>query len=83
MDIITQDTRFRQGVVKYSYNNTVKDAAIRYKVSERSIYRWRDRYDGALESLKDKSRRTKATGGKARNAVFVRCCLNGFGNPKT
>lgn len=59
MDIITQDARFRQGAVKYSYKHTVKDAAIRYKVAERTIYRWRDRYDGTLESLKDKSRRPK------------------------
>lgn len=59
MDIITQDARFRQEAVKYSYKHTVKDAAIRYKVAERTIYRWRDRYDGTLESLKDKSRRPK------------------------
>lgn len=59
MDIITQDARFRQWVVIYSYKHTVSEAAIRYKVSERSIYRWRDRYDGTLDSLKDRSRRPK------------------------
>lgn len=59
MDIITQDARFRQGAVKYSYKHTVSEAAIRYKVSERSIYRWRDRYDGTPDSLKDRSRRPK------------------------
>ena len=46
MDIITQEARFCQVAVKYSYKHTVSEAAIRYKVSERSIYRWRDRYDG-------------------------------------
>lgn len=59
MDIITQEARFRQVAVKYSYKHTVKDAAIRYKVAERTIYRWRNRYDGTLKSMKDKSRRPK------------------------
>lgn len=59
MDIITQDARFRQGVVNYSYKHTVSEAAIRYRISERSIYRWRKRYEGTLDSLKDKSRRPK------------------------
>lgn len=57
MDIILQNARSRQGVVKYSYKHTVNDASIRYKVNERTIYRRRKRYDGTLESLKDKSRR--------------------------
>lgn len=59
MDIITQEARFRQGAVNYSYKKTVKEAAIRYRVSERSIYRWRDKYDGTVKSLKDQSRRPK------------------------
>ena len=59
MDIITQDARFRQVAVKYSYKHTVSEAAIRYKVSERSIYRWHDRYDGTPDSLKDRFRRPK------------------------
>lgn len=59
MDIITQDARYRQGAVKFSYKCTETEAAIRYKTSERSIYRWRKRYDGTLKSLKDKSRRPK------------------------
>lgn len=59
MDIITQDARFRQEAVKYSYKHTVAEAAIRYRASERTLYRWRDRYDGTLDSLKDRSRRPK------------------------
>lgn len=59
MDTITQDAVFRQGVVKYSYKHTVLEVAIRYRVVERSIYRWRDRYDRTTDSLKDKSRRPK------------------------
>ena len=51
--------RFRQGAVKYSYKHTVNDASIRYKVDERTIYRWRKPYNETMESLKDKSRRPK------------------------
>lgn len=57
MDIITQNARLRQAAVKYSCKHTVAEAAIRYKVSERTIKRWRKRYDGTLASLKDRSRR--------------------------
>ena len=28
---------------------------IRYKVSRKTVYKWRKRYDGTLESLKDRS----------------------------
>ena len=31
--------------------------AIKFEESRRTIYRWRERYDGTLESLKDKSGR--------------------------
>ncbi len=32
-------------------------AAYKFGECKRTIYRWRNRYDGTLESLKDKSRR--------------------------
>ena len=35
---------------------SVTAAAIRYKVSRKTVYKWRKRYDGTLESLKDRSR---------------------------
>lgn len=31
-------------------------AAIRHKVSRKTVYKWRKRHDGTLESLKDRSR---------------------------
>ena len=31
-------------------------AAIRYKVNRKTVYKWRKRYDGTLESLKERSR---------------------------
>ena len=35
---------------------SVTAAAIRYKVSRKTVYKWRKRYDGTLESLKERSR---------------------------
>ena len=56
-DIITQDIKFRQSVIKYSYKNGVTAASIQYNVNRRTIYRWMKKYDGTLKSLKNKSRR--------------------------
>ena len=45
---IIQKLKYKESVVKYSY---------RYGECRRTIYRWRERYDGSLNSLKDKSRK--------------------------
>ena len=57
MNSITQDIKFKQSVIKYSYKNGVTAASLQYKVNRRTIYRWRERYDGTLKSLVNKSRR--------------------------
>lgn len=54
---ITQKLKYKESVVKFSYKYGVTKAAIRYKECRRTIYRWRERYDGSLKSLEDKSRR--------------------------
>ena len=54
---ITQRLKYKESVVKYSYKHGVTKAAIVYCECKRTIYRWRKRYDGSLNSLKDKSRR--------------------------
>ena len=54
---ITQRLKYKESVVKYSYKHGVTKAAIVYCECRKTIYRWRKRYDGSLESLKDKSRR--------------------------
>ena len=54
---ITQKLKYKQSVIKFSYKYGVTKAAIKFKESKRTIYRWRERYDGTLESLKDRSRR--------------------------
>ena len=55
--IITQKLKFKQSVIKYSLKFGVTKASIRFEVNRRTIYRWIKRYDGSIESLKDKSRR--------------------------
>ncbi len=57
MNSITQDILYKQSVVKYSYKYGVTKAAIKFKMHRKTIYRWREKYDGTAESLKNKSRR--------------------------
>lgn len=57
MNSITQDILYKQSVVKYSYKHGVTKAAVKFKMHRKTIYRWRERYDGTAESLKNKSRR--------------------------
>ena len=53
MKTITQTMKFRQALVEYSFKHGVTKAAIRYKVNRQYVYRWRNRYDGSLQSLAD------------------------------
>lgn len=57
MNSITQDIIFKQSVVEYSIKHGVTEAAKRYKQHRKTIYRWREKYDGTRRSLVDKSRR--------------------------
>ena len=57
MNSITQDINFKQSVIKYSYKHGVTAASIVYKLHRKTIYRWREKYDGTLKSLAKKSRR--------------------------
>ena len=54
---ISQKAKYKQSVVKFSFKYGVKKASIKFNECERTIYRWRKRYDGSIESLEDKSRR--------------------------
>ena len=54
---ITQNLKFKKSVVKFSFKYGVRVAEKQFGVNRRTIYRWRKKYDGTLESLKDKSRR--------------------------
>ena len=57
MNSITQKVKYKQSVVKFSYKYGVKKTSIKFNECERTIYRWRKRYDGTLESLVDRSRK--------------------------
>ena len=57
MNKITQDMRFKQVEIEYSFKHGVTKAAIRYKTTRQNIYRWRKKYDGTLQSLADRSHR--------------------------
>ncbi len=59
MNSVTQDMKFCQSLLKYSQKYGVTKAAIKYKTNRQYIYRWLRlrRYDGTIESLREKSRR--------------------------
>ena len=60
MNSITQDLKFKQSVVEYSLKYGVTRASIQYEVHRKTIYRWREKYDGSIDSLRNKSRRPKS-----------------------
>lgn len=57
MATITQDMLYRLSLIKYAQRFGVTKAAIKYKTNRQYIYRWKRRYDGSLESLRNLSRR--------------------------
>ena len=57
MAIITQDMRFRLSLIKYAEKHGVTKAALKYKTNRQYIYRWKNRYDGSWDSLRNRSRR--------------------------
>lgn len=57
MATITQDMRYRLSLIKYAERFGVTKAAIKYKTNRQYIYRWKRRYDGSIESLRERSRR--------------------------
>lgn len=57
MASITQDMRFRLSLIRYAEKYGVTKAAIKYKTNRQYIYRWKRRFDGSIESLRDLSRR--------------------------
>lgn len=57
MASITQDMRFRLSLIRYAEKYGVTKAAIKYKTNRQYIYRWKRRFDGSIESLRNLSRR--------------------------
>jgi len=60
MDMVTQNAYHRQRMLEYFNNHGGTKTEIRYKTSRKTIYKWAARYDGTMESLKDKSHRPKS-----------------------
>ena len=56
MDRITQEAHYRQRVLKYAAKHGVTKAAERYQTSRKTVHKWKRRYDGTVESLKNRSR---------------------------
>jgi transposase InsO family protein len=49
--------KYKQSLIEYSIKHGVTAAAVRYKTYRQFIYYWRRRYDGTLDSLRERSRR--------------------------
>lgn len=56
MDRITQEAHHRQRLLQWAEEHGVTAASIRYKVSRKTVHKWKKRYDGSIESLKDRER---------------------------
>lgn len=56
MSIITEEMRYRKKVVEYAmkYENNAK-AARKYHANHIQVKRWRDKYNGSWDSLRNKS----------------------------
>lgn len=51
------EAQWRQKFVGYAEKHGVTEAAVRYRISRKTVYKWKKRYDGTAESLRDRSRR--------------------------
>lgn len=80
MNILTQEAKKKQAVVKFSIRKGKSEASRRYGVSLSSVKRWCKRYDGTWQSLVEKSHRphshpkrhTKSEERKIKNS-FKKC----------
>lgn len=46
--MLSQMKHFRQRIIKYLEKHTVTEASIRFKISRKTIYKWKNRYDGTF-----------------------------------
>ena len=59
MDRIAQDAYWRQRMMMYSEHHGIEETANRYYVSRKTVWKWRSRWDGSVESLYEKPRKPK------------------------
>lgn len=55
--MLSQIKYFRQRMIKYLEKHTVTETAIHFRVSRKTVYKWKNRYDGTIDSLADQSHR--------------------------
>lgn len=56
---IIQKLKYKESLIKFSNKYGVTKVAIKFGECRRTIYRWRERYDGSLKSLEDKLKKPK------------------------
>lgn len=59
MDRITQDTHFRQRIMRYLEKHGVEETAVHFHVCRKTVWKWRKRWDGSYESLRELDRRPR------------------------
>jgi len=57
MNTITQEMKYRQSIVRYAQDKGVSRASRKYNKGRSYIYFWLERYDGTVDSLRNRSRR--------------------------
>ncbi len=57
---ITQKMKYKQSVIKFPEKYGVYKASIQFNEWAKTIYRWKAKYDGTLESLRDESKKPKS-----------------------
>jgi transposase len=60
MEMVTQEAYHRQRMVEYFCAHGGAKTALRYRTSRKTVYKWVQRYDGTVESLKDRSHRPRS-----------------------
>jgi len=71
----TLNTRY-YAVISYENNHDIEYTCRKYHISERSLYRWKAKYDGTKESLQDKSHRPLSRHPKAHTNKEIRWIRN-------
>ena len=57
VETVTQNMKYRQSLICYAQKNGVAKASRKYNCPRSTIYFWMSRYDGTMESLKNRSKR--------------------------
>lgn len=57
MDDSKRDAHWRQRMMEYCQTHGLTETSIRYRMSRKSVWKWRRRWDGSWQSLLERSRR--------------------------